>query len=127
MAEIFRINIEFNLDSQKILKIPEEIRVPQNGIVQWNITNLNESFFELNFRTRGIIFTLYFEEASPFLWKRQFVQTNDDPRFYRYVPQTLRLAEEVAEKKGSYKYGVRVSDANSDETLYDEDPILIVY
>jgi hypothetical protein len=126
MAEIFRINIEFNFGQQKLLKIPEEISVPQNTIVQWNITNLDEFFFESNLWRRGTIFTLYFDDTSPFFWKRQFVQTNNDPRFYRY-PQTLRLAEEVADKKGNYKYGVRVSQADSDETLYDEDPILIVY
>jgi hypothetical protein len=37
------------------------------------------------------------------------------------------LAEDIADEKGDFKYGVRVTEAETDEQLYDEDPFLIVY
>ncbi len=39
----------------------------------------------------------------------------------------LVLAEGEAEKKGDYKYGVRVSEGEKDETLYNEDPYIHVF
>lgn len=129
MAEIYRVNIKFSSQSEKLLKIPETIRVPQFSIIQWNIVGLNKNLIEdSKFWRKGLIFTIYFDDKTPFRWKRQFVQVHDEPHFYPNFPnRMLRLAEDSADEKGDYKYGVRVSEAESDETLYDEDPLIIVY
>jgi hypothetical protein len=129
MAEIIRINISLNQHRQNLLTIPKEIRVPQFSVVQWNIVGLDKYYIKTDLiRRRGVIFTLYFDKETPFRWKRQFVQIHKNPRYLPdYSSRVLRLAEDVADEKGNYKYGVRVSDAEQNETLYDEDPILIVY
>jgi len=127
MAEIIKINVEITQQREKLLRIPETTRVPQNSIVQWNIVGLDKYFDEPNFRRSGLIFTLYFSDKSPFRWKRQFIQLQD-PHFFPYSPnRIIRLAEEVADEKGDFKYGVSVTEAETDKPLYDEDPRLIVY
>lgn len=128
MAEIIRINIPLSPQGEKLLTIPEKINVPLFSVVQWNIIGLDKYYFQTDLRRRGLIFTLYFDKETPFRWKRQFVQIHEDPRFFPHYPnRVLRLAEDVADEKGSFKYGIRVSEAEQNETLYDEDPILIVY
>ena len=127
MAEIIKINVEITEQREKLLRIPERIRVPQNSIVQWNIIGLDKYFDRPNYGRGGLIFTLYFSDKTPFRWKRQFIQLQD-PRFFPYYPnRVIRLAEEVADEKGDFKYGVSVTEAESDKILYDEDPFLIVY
>lgn len=127
MAETIIINIEISEDREKLLKIPERTRVPVNSVVQWNIVGLDKYFDSPEFRRRGLIFTLYFSDKTPFGWKRQFIQLHD-PHFFPFYPnRIIRLAEDVADEKGDFKYGVRVTEAETDEQLYDEDPFLIVY
>lgn len=130
MAELIKVNIDISERQEKlILKIPETIKVPVGSIVQWNIIGLDKRFNEppMLWR-RGLIFTLYFSGKSPFRWKRQFVQLHQDPRFFPYYPSNIvRLAEDIADEKGDFKYGVKVTDGESDETLIDEDPYLIVF
>lgn len=128
MAEIFRVNIEFTGERQKLLRIPDKIEVPQFSILQWNIINLDNYYYESDFGRRSLIFTIYFSDKSPFPWRRQFVQLRQDPRISPFYPSTtVRLAEEVAGEKGDYKYGVKVDEGESNEPLFDEDPFLIVY
>ena len=128
MAETIKINIQITQQKEKLLKIPERIIVPQNSIVQWNIIGLDKFYIKTPIYWRnGLIFTLYFSDKTPFRWKRQFIQLHEDPRFFPfYSSKIVRLAEDVADEKGDYKYGVKVSDGESDETIYDEDPFLIV-
>lgn len=126
MVETFKVNIEFNPKGKKLLVIPEKITVPLYSVVQWNIIGIDKHYFETNLRA-GLIFTLYFNGESPFMWKRQFVQIHESRHFFPDFPsKILRLAEDVAEKKGDYKYGVSISEAENDETLYDEDPYISV-
>lgn len=126
MAEIIKIDIELTTEKQQLLKIPEIIEVPKGSIVQWNIKNFEE--FRQNWHRPfgSFIFTLYFENKSPFKWKRTFIQLFD-PHFGPYYSKIIRLAEDVADKKGDYKYGVSVFDAEQNEPVYDEDPILRVF
>lgn len=130
MAEIFKINIEIREQQEKLLlKIPESTKVPVGSIVQWNIIGLDKHYNNPPLHwTKGLIFTLYFSDGSPFRWRRQFVQLQHDPRFFPYYSNKIvRLAEDIAYETGNYKYGVKVTDAESDETLFDEDPYLIVF
>lgn len=122
MSEIYIINIEWMPNRQKLLEIPEIIEVPRGTVVQWNI-NKNKNF-EPFIAFKNLIFTLYFSNKSPFYWKRTFIQLNE-PQLNN--SQIIRLAEDVADKKGDYKYGVSIFDTNRNETLYDEDPILRVF
>jgi hypothetical protein len=127
MAETIKINIEISKDREKLLKIPERIRVPLNSIVQWNIVGMDKFFDLPEFIRTGLIFTLYFSDKTPFGWKRQFIQLQD-PYFFPFYPnRIIRLAEDVADEKGDFKYGVKVTEAEGDKPLYDEDPFLIVY
>ena len=121
MAEIVTINVDFS-DQQRKLIIPEKIEVKQFSIVQWNVRNINRY---LDFEREGLIFTLYFENESPFQWKRSFIQIGPT-FFYPYRNNIIRLAEDSADKKGDYKYGVKIESAHNNETLFDEDPYLIV-
>jgi len=126
MAEIFTINIELTTERQKLLKIPELIEVPKGSIVQWNIKNFEEFRHNWHRPFGSLIFTLYFENKSPFKWKRTFIQLFD-PHFGPYYSKTIRLADDVADKKGDFKYGVSVFDAEQNEPVYDEDPLLRVF
>jgi hypothetical protein len=126
MAEIFTINIELTFEGQKLLKIPELIEVPKGSIVQWNIKSFEEYKHILNRPFGSLIFTLYFENKSPFKWKRTFIQLFDT-HFESFYPKTFRLADDVADKKGDFKYGVSVFDAEQNEPVYDEDPLLRVF
>lgn len=130
MAELIKVNIEFSEQQEKlILKIPERIKVPLGSIVQWNIIGLNKHDNQLLLhQSKGLIFTLYFSDKSPFRWKRQFIQLHSPLLNFSYHPNSIvRLAEEIADERGDFKYGVRVTDGLSDETLFDEDPYLIVF
>lgn len=128
MAEIFRVNIEFTGDRERLLRIPEKITVPQFSIVQWNIVKTGKYIFESALWRRGLIFTIYFNDKSPFSWKRQFVQIREDQLLKpNYASIIIRLAEDVADEKGDFKYGVRVDESGFNEQLYDEDPFLIIY
>lgn len=127
MAELIRVNIEFTGERNKLLHIPEKIEAPQFSILQWNIVNLDK-YYESDLRRRGLIFTIYFSDKSPFPWRRQFMQLSNDPRLLPYYPnKIIRLAEEVVEEKGDFKYGVKVDEGESNDPVYDEDPFLIVY
>ncbi|MFE3872142.1 hypothetical protein ACFX5F_13010 [Flavobacterium sp. ZS1P70] len=122
MAEIVTINVDFSEHERKLI-IPEKIEVKQFSIIQWNVQN---AYRHLDFEKESLIFTLYFENESPFQWKRNFVQIGL-PFFFPYqTNEIIRLAEDSADKKGDYKYGVKIESANSKETLFDEDPYLIV-
>ena len=41
-------------------------------------------------------------------------------------PQEQLLAQGKPQKKGDFKYGLRVIDVSTDEELYDDDPRLII-
>lgn len=126
MAEIIKINIEVTSERQRLLLIPEKIEVPQFSIVQWNINDFDRYLYKARGRFESLIFTLYFDGNSPFIWKRQFVQLYD-PQFGPFYAKTIRLAEDVADEKGDFKYGISVFDTEKNEPIYDEDPYLIVY
>jgi len=126
MAEIFKINIEVNRNKEKLLTIPEIIEVPKLSVVQWNIINFEDYLHNGNRPLRSLIFTLYFENKSPFSWKRKFIQLYD-PHFGPFYSKTIRLAEDVADKKGDFKYGINVFDAEQNKPVYDEDPLLRVF
>lgn len=121
MAEIVTINVDFSEQQRKLI-IPEKIEVKQFSVVQWNVRNMHRY---LDFERLGLIFTLYFENESPFQWKRNFIQIGPT-FFYPYRDNIIRLAEDSADKKGDYKYGVKIESAHNNETLFDEDPYLIV-
>lgn len=123
MAEIIKVNMDLGESRERLLKIPESTRVAVGSIVQWNIIG----FANYYYREHGLIFTLYFSDGSPFRWRRQFVQLHYNFKFDPYYPRIVRLAEDIAYETGSYKYGVKVVDGFSDETLFDEDPYLIVF
>lgn len=126
-AEIFKIDIEFTLNQENLVKIPELIEVPKGSIIQWNIKNFGESYYHRpNSSFMSLIFTLYFDNKSPFKWKRTFIQILDFPFKSSYL-DTIRLAEDIVGKKGDYKYGFNVFDPVQNETIYDEDPILRVF
>jgi len=128
MAEIIKINVEITEQGDKLLRISERTRVPQNSIVQWNIIGLHKYFNRPKFgRGGGLIFTLYFSDTTPFRWKRQFIQLYDSYIFPHYPYSVIRLAEDVADEKGDFKYGVSITESASEKILYDEDPRLIVY
>lgn len=74
----------------------------------------------------SLIFTLYFDNKSSFKWKRTFIQLFD-PHFGPYYSKTIRLADDVADKKGDFKYDVSVFDTEQNEPVYDEDPLLRVF
>lgn len=133
MAEIIKIDLTLNFERERdnvfskqdrMLTIPEIVQVPQFAVVQWNIKN----FEEYRMRTRNkrnLIFTIYFDKESPFDWKRNFVQLYDFP-FGPFYAKNVKLAESVAERKGDYKYGISIFDADQNEEIFDEDPIIRV-
>jgi len=127
MAEIIKVKISFDPEANIPLDIPNEVRAPRKSIIQWNIVGIRKGWPRLDRYRDGIIFTIYFEDESPFGWKRQFRQVYEEIFYPRPFPDTIRLAEDVADRIGDFKYGISVSDASSGEILYDEDPYLKIF
>lgn len=130
MAEIIKVNIEISEQQEKLsLKIPEITKVPVGSIVQWNIIGFAKLYkVPPIFWRRGLIFTIYFSKKSPFSWRRQFIQLHQEGRFFPYYLSNLvRLAEDFADEKGDYKYGIKVNDGTTGDEVFDEDPYLIVF
>jgi len=141
MPEIININVEINLESEKILRVQERIRVPKNSSVIWNVkfswNFFEELYFSPKWRLRkGLIFTVYFSQETPFEWKRESLRLPSfrplppfPPifRLFRLETEEISIAEGVAEKEGEFKYGIKVSEVGNDEPIYDEDPYLIVF
>ena len=46
---------------------------------------------------------------------------------YQLEPKIEHFASGIAEKKGAFKYGVKVSEIDNNEPIYDEDPYIEVY
>jgi hypothetical protein len=149
MPEPILINVEVNLESKKMIRVEERIRVPKNSSVIWNL-KLPEHFFEELYYLKwtnqrrvqnGLIFTVYFENETPFQWKRESLRfpsnrpipasilDNIYELYNRDQPerQEFLIAEGVAEKTGDFKYGIKVSEVGNDEPIYDEDPYLVVF
>jgi len=125
MTKKFVVNIEFNPRNEKMLIIPNEIRVPIESVIQWNIIGLDKFSFERTLWRKGLNFTLYFNDGTPFPWEKQSVKINDNAHL---KPNSkFRLAKEVAERRGEFKYGVKITEALNNTTLYDEDPIIKIF
>lgn len=132
MADTYKIIIEFRADQG--FNLPEHISVPLNSKLEWEITDLNVNQSSRRFRQSGLRFQLYFLGDSPFNWQVQTTniryprpQSSGDGREMQLAPLTQPLAVGVAQERGDFKYGVRVSDVENDEILYDDDPYIHVF
>jgi hypothetical protein len=75
-----------------------------------------------------LIFTVYFNKQSPFNWNSETFRTYGGPIYPPdFYEEKITIAEGIADKKGEYKYGVRLQRINEPEPIYDEDPFIIVY
>jgi hypothetical protein len=129
MAENIKIQIEFRVDRGFVY--PEHIRVPVNTRIEWEIIDLNVNQSSRQFFETGLTFELYFQNRSPFRWRRESVgfeyprPTNTGGGLSpQYAPMIKTLASAVAEEKGDFKYGIRVVDSINNSTIYDDDPWL---
>ena len=131
MGKTFKVKIEFRVD--RGFRIPEHIHVPLSSNIEWEITDLNVIQSSRRFRHYGLRFQLYLSGKSPFNWESQFLDIKyPNPLSYgggalAFAPMTQVLAAGVVQERGDYKYGVKVTDPESDETLYDEDPFIHVF
>ena len=124
MSKITVIKINFDPFGRKTLSIPETIEAPQYSIIQWNIVGLAKlNNHESIYSNRRISFILYFENRTPFNWREKTISN-----YYSNFPsRIIKLAEDTATEKGEYKYGVKIIDSESKKTLFDEDPLIIIY
>lgn len=132
MADTYKIKIEFRAD--RGFNLPEHISIPLNSRIEWEITDLNVNQSSRLFRQSGLRFQLYFLGDSPFNWQVQTTnvryprsQSSGDGREMQLAPLTQLLAVGVAQERGDFKYGVRASNVENDETLYDDDPYIHVF
>lgn len=132
MAETYKVRVEFRANSG--FTIPEDITVPLNSNIQWEITDMNTNQSGKRFNQSGLQFRLYFRDKSPFNWNIQSTNFqypspqnySSGGMEYQLAPMTQMLAAGVAQEKGDFKYGVVVIDTANEETLYDEDPYIHV-
>ena len=129
MAKIFEVNIELRHPGKEVRIKPYRIEVPLYSSIEWNIIYFEPDKWNFDALKRGLIYTVYFRKDSPFFWNRKSLHVEGVPRFSQSFPEmlTMKLAVGEAEKKGDYKYGVRISEDENDEVLYDEDPYIYVF
>lgn len=128
MAEVYKIEIEFRPESNRPLFIPEKISVKQNTLIEWNIIGGDDFYLWDRYYRTGLVFMLYFDNKSPFSWQKESLRIIGGPRFPLFnYNQPMKLAEGLAENKGDFKYGVKVSEIGKDEPIFDEDPYINVY
>ena len=129
MAELFKIDIEFNPFAEKpIIVVPEEISIPLNSQILWRIKKIDHSVFrEMKFN-KGVSFSIYFDDnKTPFKWrgkKRRLRNKTFSKSFY--IKNNMALAMGTANKIGDFKYSVSVTQIDGDFT-YDDDPYIHIY
>ena len=129
-----QIYLDFDLNSENPLVLPEKVEVPLYTIIEWTISSMVnlEDFIRGNPKFRsGLSLTVYFETESPFEWKKESLKIIGDPLYYSFLSKTskeyfFKIADGIAEKKGEFKYGLKASQLGEDEPEYDVDPIIIV-
>jgi hypothetical protein len=108
------------LEGNKILVRPDPVFVLAGEPVHWELVSRS--------RNARINWEIYFEHDTPFgrnLKSLIAATAFDSRRFsdamhYGLSPSVMAIAP------GDYKYGVRAQDAETEETLADDDPHLIV-
>lgn len=134
MPETIKINVDFTYNPNKLLTIPERTEVPKGSKVNWNLRfpiPIVDPIIDIyTLQQELFLFTLYFANTTPFDWKKESLRViplrANIPSFFS-GSLDFPLAEGVAESTGEYKYGVKVSLAFNNESIYDEDPYLIVF
>lgn len=134
MPETIQIEVRFNPENREsIFGLPYRIEVNKGDTIEWVIKDhfVFENFFFQSPRSRrGVKFTLYFEETTPFQWKTESLRILN--RFPPFYPEKMPIiiATGVAETRGDHKYGLKLvslENENRDEPDYDDDPYLRVY
>lgn len=79
-THIILIEIRPPTDNNKIIVIPETIRVKQYSRVKWLIKD-STAFHQLvtNSISYGLNFTIYFDNKSPFSWRRESLRIYGNP------------------------------------------------
>jgi hypothetical protein len=98
---------------------PDPAYVRVGSTVEWRLS------FDENY-PHAVEWTVYFGRATPFTekaWKAVTGRQTVPPSPARHEEY---IAAGTANESGEYKYGVRTINANTGETLSDDDPILIV-
>src|SRR4051794_19077096 len=114
MAESLKIKVEFRVDRGLI--IPEDIYVPLHSRVEWEITDMNVNQSARQFAGSGLEFHLYFPKSTPFNWYNQSARMAYERPFssggqaFQLAPKQQLLAMGVAEERGDFKYGIRVTN-----------------
>ena len=109
-----RVTIFFRRD--RIIVEPNTVYLNRGEYLNWDIRVDQELRFINRFR-----WEIYFPERSPFSFGRTKTFQIETRSF-----ETKELSAGSADVSGEYKYGVRLVNASSDETIYDEDPYIIV-
>jgi len=110
-----RIAVHFTSGQWAIDPDPAQVRIGEP--IEWLINASGTQLPNL------LLWTIYFNERSPF-----------GPAISRFTVTTLRAPSDhlgiigpvYAAVPDDYKYGVRVQDADSQKTVGDDDPRLIV-
>jgi hypothetical protein len=126
MASIYHIDMALSSHKGIHLSIPEQIRVPQHSTVQWTISRLELFPFNQAFFAFEVQVTIIFADASPFRWRKRSLRIHKN-NLRQFANGVATVASDEAEEKGDFKYCVRVEETQSKNTLFEEDPYLIVY
>jgi hypothetical protein len=86
------------------LEVPSSMQVKRGARVAWRVRS-----------DRRLRWTVYFDHGTPF-----------DATTGEVVAESADVVLGTADEPGGYKYGVRVTDPQSDAVLGDDDPYLIV-
>lgn len=114
--------ISYNYYEDKLKVSPNNITVFKGSEIRWKINY--DSLFRSNvFNRITLKWTLYFENnSSPFNWMDKSTVFHNSSNY----SDIIELATGFTEKIGEYKYGVKVSYQNSNDPLFDEDPVITV-
>src|SRR5580704_8873750 len=126
MAEDYVVNIKLS-PGKKVRIEPERIKVPQYSIIQWNIIYIKPYRWDFKLLRRGLTYSVYLNEGSPFSWTTESLHLIGKPSLLPLSPLKFKLAEGRAINKGDFKYGIKILVTESDEVLFDEDPYIQVF
>lgn len=110
-----RISVEF--DANRGFSYPMYAKVKSGNVVSWN-------FRSISFLPRWLRWTIYFPYDNPFKGSEPQIITAETIRGgSRHIGRTATF---IAVEPGEYKYGIKLQEAESGETLGDDDPYLLV-
>jgi|GEM_PF-1781407 len=130
------IEIFFRPNKKETFGLPEKVTVEKGTKINWVIKKkrvYTSLIFSNPIFSRGVKFTLYFEDKSPFKWVKESIIIIDRTPRDNWKNMPILIASGTAESDGEFKYGLKLMSIGNtevptydEEPVYDDDPFIVV-